>query len=367
MKFTVHRDNLRKALTNVSRAIPGKTSMPVLANIHCSVVSDAMIAFAATNLEVGITCFIPATVQQAGEITIPGKISVDLINNLPSEAVHVSVDATTINMKCGRFDNTLMGLGASDFPTLPSVDAAPIELPRTFIDAIDHVLSAAAADDSRPVLTAIRIVIEGNTVQMASADGFRLAQTTVQIPDAAPERIEVLIPAKTMGEVLNIMGGQSDETIKMRVNSTSVVFVSSQFQIISRVVDGKYPDIARVIPTEFQSQFVFDIDEMRRAAKIASLLDSKAGVKLMISERSIALLSRGNDLGTAHGTIDGVHDGIDHDITLNVKYLQDALTALQAAGGNKAVLKTNSNQSPAIFQPVDNRDYLHVVMPLMVR
>jgi len=366
MKFVVHRDNLRKAISMVGHAIPSKTSLPVLANILVQSDGDTRLRVAATNLELGITCWIPATITERGQITVPGKLGGDLVNNLPSEPIHVNVDATSIRMQCGKFDNTIMGLSAEDFPTLPKITHPSITLPRAFVDAIDHVIVAAATDDSRPVLTAVRIVVNEHSVELVCADGFRLARTTFTLSEpAAPT--EILVPARTMAEVLRIMGNAESITMAISPNNNQVAFISEDVEIVSRVIEGKYPDVARVIPTEFQSQFVFEIDELRRASKVAALMNPASGVKLMITPMHIALISSGQSIGTGQALIGGVHEGAPHDINLNVKYLQDALNAVQSAGGTQAVLRTTSSTAPAILQAVGNTNYVHVVMPMMVR
>jgi DNA polymerase-3 subunit beta len=371
MKFTVHRDQLRKALVSVSYAINAKSVMPVLSNVLITARDANTITLAATNLEVGITCHVPATVERMGEITIPSKLSVDLINNLPSEPVHFEVDAHAISIKCNRFDNTLMGMSALEYPDLPKFSGAALQLPRSFIDAIAHVITAAAIDDSRPVLTAVRTLISADNIELVCADGFRLAQTKISLPlgDAAPEPMELLIPAKTMADVLRIMNNVNDESIGMYVsdNKSQVAFVSGQFEIVSRLIEGKFPDVARVIPNEFQSEFVFQVNDLQRAAKIASLINTTAGVKIMLNDTNMAVISNGNAVGTAHAIVDGQHTGITHEISLNVKYLQDALAALENAGAKEVIFKSNSNTAPAILQPVQNRNYKYVVMPIMVR
>lgn len=373
MKFSVQRDAFRKALLAVNKAISGKSTLPILSNIHVRTLNHHTIEVSATNLELGIVCFVPATVTEEGSITFPGKISVDLVNNLPSDLITVSVSGTSILWQCQSFKNELMGLPSDDFPPLPVAENKPIALKKSFIYAIEHVVKAAALDDSRPVLTALRLTIKDGQAEMVCADGFRLARTSLNVTnenedeDAPPLEVEVLIPAKTMQEVFNIMQNLETDYLLLYIDNAAVHFVGDNVKIVSRLIEGKYPDVQRVIPTEFQSEFVFNIDEMRKAAKIASLVTTNSGVKLTITETHIALTSQGASVGTTQAMISGVHKGTGHTINLNIKYFQDALEAVQSAGVKFAILKTISDQSPAIFKAVDNEQYLHVVMPLMVR
>ena len=369
MKFTANQAELRKALTLVSHAVPNKSTLPILQNILVSTDKNNTIRLTATNLEQAMTCWIPAQIAVEGAITIPGKMLTDLISNLPSEPVTMSADSTMVSIQCAKFNTTTSGMDAEDYPTIPTVDAnTSLTFNReTLITVISRVVVAAATDDSRPILTTLRWLIEGTNIDLAAADGYRLARNTFEaLSNPNDQTIEVLIPARSMDELVRLLVADKDnDTVAFSASNSVAMFKTPSFELVTRLGDGKYPDIVRVIPSEFKGRTVVETAALSRAVKLSSLINN-ASVRLTFDEPGIYLTSGGSQAGTGTAEVPAMHHGEKTNIALNVKYLQEALDSVGRSGISVSI-STVSESTPAVLRIVGVENFTHVIMPMNIR
>jgi DNA polymerase-3 subunit beta len=377
MKLTVLQENLKRGLATVSHAVAGKSTLPVLSNVLLAT-DGGRLKLAATNLEVGITHWIGAQVFEAGAITIPAKLLADVVGGLPNDKVTLTLDARTqtVKVECGRFVSNIKGIEADEFPTIPTIsdrDPAVRMPPELLREAIDQVAFAAATDDSRPVLAGVLVRLRDQRVILAAADGFRLATRTVQLSEPLAQSVEFIVPARALIELSRILGEtEGNVGITVTPGGGQALFHTENTELVSRLIDGKFPDFERIIPQQYTTRTILDTAELAKAVKLASYFAtaSQNVVKLALAAGGqlepgkLVISANAAEVGDNTGEIDALVDGEGGQIALNVKYLGDALSAIKTA---QVALETQTSQSPGVFKPVGQEGYVHIIMPMSIR
>lgn len=377
MKLTCLQENLKRGLATVSHAVAGKSTLPVLANVLLAT-DGGRLKLAATNLEVGITHWIGAQIEEEGAVTVPAKLLSDVVSGLPNDRVTLTLDARTqtVKVECGRFTNNIKGIEADEFPTIPTIsdeDPAATLAPDLLREAIDQVAFAAASDDSRPVLAGVLVRLHDSRLFMAAADGFRLATRTVPLPEPVSRQVEFIIPARALAELGRIAGeSQSSVSLTVAPGGSQVLFHTENTELVSRLIDGRFPDVERIIPQQYTTRTVLETAELAKAVKLASYFASASQnvVKLTIEPGGelgpgrLVISANAAEVGDNTGELDGMINGEGGQIALNVKYLADLLGAMKTA---QIALETQTAQSPGVFKPVGSEGYIHIIMPMSIR
>ncbi|MEN9934898.1 MAG: hypothetical protein RLZZ387_1477 [Chloroflexota bacterium] len=377
MKLSCLQENLKRGLSIVSHAVAGKSTLPVLSNILLAT-DDGRLKLAATNLEIGITCWIGAKIEGEGAVTVPAKLLADVVSSLPNDKITISLDARTqtINLTCARFETNIKGIESEEFPVIPTVsDRAPSASfpPELLREAIDQIAFAAATDDTRPVLTGVLVRLKGNRATFAAADGFRLAQRAVELPEPVADAQELIIPARALAELSRIIGdAQGPVELTVTPGGGQVLFHTENIDLVSRLIDGKYPDIERVIPASHMTRTVLETADLAKAVKLASYFANASAniVRIMMESGGdlgpgrLTISANAAEVGDNKGQVDGMVHGEGGQIALNVKFLADAINAIKTP---QIALETQTQQNPAVFRPVGAEGYVHIVMPMTVR
>ncbi len=377
MKLSCLQENLKRGLAIVGHAVAGKSTLPVLSNILLAT-DDGRLKLAATNLEIGITCWIGAKIDEEGAITIPAKLLSDYVGNLPNDKISLSLDARTqtVHLACARFEASIKGIEAEEFPVIPTVaDREPtVAFPPDLLrETIDQVAFAAATDDTRPVLAGVLIRLRGKTATFAAADGFRLALRTVELPEPVAEPQEVIVPARALLELARIIGDVEDNVeVTITPSGGQVLFHTESIDLVSRLIEGRYPDIERIIPANFATRTVLETQDLSKAVKLASYFANVSSNIVRLTMESGGELGPGRltisanaaEVGDNKGALDGMVHGEGGQIALNVKYLAEALNAIKTS---QIAIETQTPQNPGVFKPVGAEGYIHIVMPMTVR
>lgn len=377
MQVSCLQQNLRRGLAIVGRAVATRSNLPVLQNVKIAT-EDGMLVLTATNLDIAITTRIGAQVEEEGEITIPARLLTDFVNSLPDERIDIetSVEPLSIGLKCQRFEANINGTDAEEFPPIPTVDeGATIKVdPQVLRETIAYVAFAAATEDSRPVLTGIKVEVNGEDFTFAAADGFRLAVYDGRLTEPLPEPTEFIIPAKTMQEVGRLIGGDDTE-VEFTVTSagTHALFNIGTVEIVSQLMPGSFPNFRSLIPSEHRNRVVVQQSDFMRAVRSASIFARDGSgivrVQIMGDEQGsgISISSRAEELGDNQGEIDGEVEGEVDDqsrIAFNNKYLSEVLDVL---GDGEIAFEITSASSPGVVRSVSKEGYTHVVMPMFVQ
>jgi DNA polymerase-3 subunit beta len=337
---------------------------------------NARLKLAATNQEIGISTWIGAQVEEEGEVTIPARLLTEFVNSLPAERIDLETTDQPIgvSIKCARFSAQINGTSADDFPPIPTVEsgvAGKIDT-KVLSDAIEHIVIAAATEDSRPVLTGIKVEIKGDQFTFAAADGFRLAVYTGKLIEPTPEDVDFIIPARALNEVARLISGQT-EPVEFTVtpSKSQALFRLNNIEIVANLLQGTFPNYSQLIPEEYDTRAVVNLDDFIRATRAASIFarDGSGIVRLMVDGADddtgkISVLSKSEEIGENQGDIDAQVDGAESKIAFSSKYLTDVLNVLET---EQVALETTSSSSPGVLKPVGNDNYVHVVMPIFVQ
>ena len=375
MKVSCLQENLAKGLNIVSRAVAARSTLPVLGNIYLGT-DQGRLKLAATNLEISITCWIGAKVEEDGATTVPAKTFVDLINALPQGTVDMDlmVRTQTLTVTGGRFTNNVKGVDAQEFPIIPKAEGDDIIriAPDVLRSMIEQVAFAAAADESRPILTGVYVKFSGKTLTMAAADGFRLSLRTAQLDDGVDEPIDVIVPARALAELGRISGDQTDPIqIMVTPQKSQILFHLTNIDLASQLIDGKFPPYEGIIPKASATKAVVDTSALLKACKAANVFAREAAniVRLSImpgdeiTPGHIQLGAQSAETGDNAGDLDASVSGNALEISFNVKYLIDLLSV---AGSAQVSLETNSASQPGLIRPIGNDNFLHVIMPMHI-
>jgi len=377
MKLSCLQENLNRGLSLVGRAAATRTTLPITNNVLLA--SDqGRLKLVATNLEMAITCWIGAKIDEEGAITVPAKLLTEFVATLPNDKIEVKLapKGKTLELKCARFEARISGVDAKEFPPIPKVDdgiVTKVEI-GALRQAISQVVFAAATDESRPVLTGVNAEFEGKNLTLAAADGFRLAVYKLPLTVAVSEKSVAIIPSRTLAE-LNRLAGDQEEAVEVKVNASKsqILFRLKDVEMVSQLVQGNFPQYSQLIPQSFNTRATVDVAQFLRATKTAAIFarDGSGIVRLIITPGAsdvtpgkLSISARSEEIGEDTGEIDTVVQGAEAKIAFNGKYLMDVLSVLKE---NQVAIEMTTPSSPGVFKPVGADNYLHVIMPMFVQ
>jgi DNA polymerase-3 subunit beta len=337
---------------------------------------NARLKLAATNQEIAISTWIGAQIEEEGQVTIPARLLTEFVNSLPAERIDLDYtdQPVGISVKCARFSAQINGTPASDFPPVPTVEsgvAGKID-PGVLNDAIKHVAIAAATEDSRPVLTGIKVEITGDDFKFAAADGFRLAVYEGKLLEPLPEDVDFIIPARALREVSSLAGSQTDP-VEFTVTSSKnqALFRLNNIEIVANLLQGTFPNYQQLVPDKYDTRATVNREEFIRATRAASIFAREGSniVRLMVDggdqeDSKVLVQSKSEEVGENKGEVDAEIEGGEAKIAFSSKYLTEVLNVLET---NKVALETTTPSSPGVIKPVGNDNYVHVVMPIFVQ
>lgn len=376
MRLSCLQENLNRGLSVVGRAVATRTTLPITNNVLLAT-EGSRLKLAATNLEIAITCWIGAMVEDEGAITLPARLFTEFVNALPNDKVDMvmSPGSHSIQLRCARYEARISGLDADDFPPIPQVTAgvtASVK-PADLREGISQVVFSAATEDTRPVLTGVHTEFEGDRLTLAAADGFRLAVHHTSLAKPVSEKVGVIIPARTYNEVSRLLGDQ-EEPIEIAINAqrSQVLFRLKSAEVISQIIQGTFPNYSQLIPQSYTTRATVDVVEFLKATKTASIFarDGSGIVRLQVtrgqdaSPGKMTISARAEEIGDNMGEIDAMVDGDAVKIAFNSKYLTDVLQVLQ---DGQIVLEATSPSSPGVIRPLGSQNYIYVVMPMFVQ
>jgi DNA polymerase-3 subunit beta len=376
MKISCLQENLTKGLGIVGRAVASRsTTLPVLSNIMLST-DNGRLKLSATNLEIGINCWIGAKIEQEGAITVPARTFADLVNTLPPDRIdmELSVRTQTLHLRCGRGEANIKGIDAQEFPLIPSPedeDQILIE-PDVLKKMINQVAFAAATDESRLMLTGVLTKFEGDQFTMAAADGFRISVRSATLETPAPNPLKVLIPAKALTELARISGEQQDPIqVTFTPSRNQILFHLSNTDLVAQLIDLQFPDYEQIIPKRHSTRTVASASDMLKACRAANIFarESANTTRLNIvpggelTPGHVNIAARSDETGDNVGEVDATIEGDPVTIAFNVRYLLDVLSVIDTS---QIALETTTPNNPGVIKPIGDSDYIHVIMPMQI-
>lgn len=376
MNLSCLQENLSRGLAIVGRAVATRTTLPITQNVLLST-DEGRLKLAATNLEIAISTWVGAKVEEEGAITVPARLLTDFINSLPADKVEMTLPAGSrvLELRCARFQARISGADADDFPPIPKLgDGVTTAVAADeFRQAITQVALAAATEDVRPVLTGVQCEFEGDKLAMAAADGFRLAVRNLSLAKDVAEKVSAIIPARTLNE-LNRLAADQQDPIQITLNAQrgQVLFRLKGLEMVSQLVQGAFPNYRQLIPQSHTNKAVVTVADFMRATRMASIFarDGSGIVRLVVNPGEgmavgkMVVSARADEVGDNVGEIDAKVAGEASKIAFNSKYLTDVLGVVKQA---EVSLETTTPSSPGVIRPVGDDSYVYVVMPMFVQ
>lgn len=373
MRVTVLQENLSHGLSIVARAVSPRSTLPVLANVLVAT-DEGRLRLSATNLELGITCWIGAKIIEEGSTTVPARTFTDLVATLPSEQVEMSLNVRNqkLNVRCGSSNTDINCIDAQEFPPMPLPDLSEgVEINVTdFKEMIQQVAFAASSDEARPVLTGVLLNAQGNQISLQAADGFRLSIRKAELSSPLPRAIKAIIPARALNELARIASdGETALTMIMPPNRGQVIFHMKDIELVSQLIEGSYPDLEQVIPRSHQTRTVISTPAILKACKQAEIFAREGThiARIQITPGAdnapgtVEISGQSEETGFNQTVIDANIEGNPLLIAFNVRFLREVLDVIKTPN---VILETNIETTPGVFRPAGEDNFLHVIMPM---
>ena len=372
MKFTCTRENISHVLDLVG-ALAGKhTNLPILMNV-LFVANESGVEVLATNLEMAVRASLRAKVETPGSFTVPAKTLSDYVHLLSDEKVSISLAENELIVECGSASTKIKGVGPEEYPVIPGVEEehAYVILAEDFRDALGKTAVAVAKNEIRPELSGVYFGFFTERyagLLLAATDSYRLAEKKVAVAQGK-DLMECIVPARTVYEMMRLIslarGGAEGETqVRVWASSNQLAVRFGGFEMTSRLVDGKYPDYAQIIPTAFKTTANFPTDVMVKNIKAASLFTmmgvNAVSFDVRAGDHTISVSSTSTQTGEHTSEIDSDIVGEENSILLNHRYVLDGLQHL----GATTELQMNSADAPCLFRAKGTEDYVYIVMPI---
>ena len=392
MKLTCTQENLNQGLSIVSHLASKNINLPILSNILLKTEGGSL-KLLATNLEIGVTCAVRGKIEKEGSFTIESKLLSDYVNLLPNERVDIELLDQNLEIKCKNFETKIKGLDATEFPLIPQIKKENPYLCdcQEFKKAVQQAIFAVSINESRPEISGVLLSfnsLEPDKLILAATDSYRLAEKKVGLKEGPKDKADIIIPARTLQEVLRVLNSFKDainvpEDLEIYISENQILFVYDQVELISRLVEGQYPDYKQIVPKEFKTQAVVNTQDLIKSVKTASLF-AKSGIydinlKFVPSEAAgesgtfgkLVVSASNTQAGENVSKIDSNIKGQENNVVVNFRYLLDGLLNMDS---ENVLIETIDSNSPCSIKPVGatkegedvktKEDYFYIIMPI---
>lgn len=378
MKVNVNQESLAHGLNIVSRAVSPRSTLPVLANVLVAT-DEGRLRLSATNLELGITCWIGAKIEDEGSTTVPARTFTDLVSTLAADLpvkMELNVRMMSLLLQSGASTTEIKCIDSQEFPPVPVFepdDGLEINV-ADLKEMIQQVVFAASIDEARPILTGVLINIEDDTITMAAADGFRLSVRSAPLSSPASGSVKIVVPARALSELARI-ATDKDQTVRMFVPAGrgQVLFRLEHAELVSQLIEGTFPDYEQIIPKSSDNRAVISTSEFLKACKQAEIFAREGSHIARLEIKSgdaqspgyINIRGQSEETGSNENNVDANIEGNPLTIAFNVRFLREALDVIHTP---HVVLETSTETSPGVIRPSGGDDgqgeFTHVIMPM---
>jgi DNA polymerase-3 subunit beta len=364
MKIICTKENLRKALNLTSKIISSTTTLPILNNLLLKT-EAGQLKISSTNLEVAIKTWVGGQIENPGEITVPAKTMADFVNNTTEDKITLESQKTDLLIKTSSTESVLKGLPAEDFPLIPEIKPiATVSLKtQELIEALSQISFATAFSETQPELAGVLFYFQGNHLRLAATDRYRLAEKALDLTKPLEQELKIIVPNRAVGELQRMLSDGGEQT-EIMLSDNQVLFHSGATELISRIIEGQYPDYQQIIPREFASKILVNTQELISALKLTGLFaqdNNSVEMEALKAEKSLVLNAVSQKYGSNITRVPAQITGEDNRIIFNYRYILDCLNHLQQ---DKVELRLINSTSPAMIVPKEDPSYLYLVQPI---
>ncbi|MEK7673171.1 MAG: DNA polymerase III subunit beta [Patescibacteria group bacterium] len=368
MKLFCTQKDLDYAINIVSKAISPNNTLPVLNNILLKA-EGKKLYFSSTNLEIAISCVIDADVRGEGSITVPAKLLSGYVALLTDEKVELSlVEGLNLAINSSNSSTKIKCISSDEFPLIPKVEKGQefgIKID-TFYEAINQVVFAASMNTSRPVLSGVLMYSVGDEIKLVATDSYRLAEKGIKLEKKITDEIYCIIPARTMMELAKVISKAQGKEVKVNVSKNQILFTVDGIELISRLIEGKFPDYEKIIPKGTLTKVEVSVEDLSLVLKRVGLFarENNNSIKLSVTnDGKMLVASEETKVGEEKAEVVIKITGENNKISLNGQYLLDVLTYIT---DDKVELVMNDKSSPGLIRPIKEDNYVYIIMPLKV-
>lgn len=362
MKITCLQENLKRGL-NIAQNIVGRNlTLPILNNLLI-MTDKGRLKISSTNLEIGINVWVSSKVEKEGAITCPARILSGFVNSLPNKKIELEEKNNLLTIRCENYRATIRGLSAEDFPLIPKIkDSILAEIDGQILrKGLEKVVGAVAISELRPEIAGVLFKWGKNSLKLVATDSFRLAEQNISLSSFDALDQSFILPQRTAQELVRILA-EGEQVWRIVLGGSQILFDGGETQLISRLLEGQYPDYQQIIPKDHSFQAIADKDELINIIRLAGLFSSKINeARLVFKESKLEVLSQDHDLGENRSYLAVEAKGRPLEASFNYRYVLDGLLNIE---GKKVLLGFTSDSAPAILKPVGDESYLYVVMPI---
>jgi len=364
MKVVARKADLVNALGTVNKAVSTRSSIQVLSGVFLEAKAEGC-HLAATDMEISIKAPLDAQVEEPGAVVLPARIATDIARNLPREEVVIEQKPgeSQVEVRSGESQFMLQSLPAADFPQLPVFpqESAFTLGKKGFLETVDRVSSSASRDETRPVLTGVLMHVTKTSVKMVATDSYRLSVKETEIDTGVEERLEAIVPARSLQELSRIGAGSDAETISVVATENQILFDIGGVGLSSRLIDGQFPNYQQLLPDSFDHEVVMGRDELGDVVRRVGLLAQRnAPIRLRFEEGTLTVSAESQDVGRAREAVPVRYQGDVIEIGFNPEFLQAGIAAVAA---DEVRMKFISPLRPALLSGEDD-DFLYLIMPI---
>lgn len=381
MKISSLQENLKNGMSIVNHIAGKNMNLPILNNILIKA-KNGNIDLVATDLEVGIVCSVRGKIEKEGEFTVDSKIISDYISLLPNKKINIINEKNNLTIESENYNTVIRGMSAEDFPLIPQINKktffkTDIEI---FREALSQVIYAVSTSETRVELSGVLFDFNNKGLTLAATDSYRLCEKKIKVEKKTindseknkEENIKIIVPAKTLQELIRILAviksenfDESERNIKFYISENQILFVMGKTELISRLVEGSYPDYQQIIPTKYETKAIINRGEFLRAVKAAAIF-SKTNVNdinldLPANKNKLIISSASNNTGENITELDSQVEGKDNGIVINYRYLLDGINNIKS---ENIMIKIINGNTPCIIMPEGDESYLYVIMPI---
>jgi len=385
MKISCTQENLNQGLNIVAHIASKNTSLPILNNVLIKA-EKSVLTLITTNLEIGISLQLRGKIEKEGSFTVNSKLLNDYINLLPNQKIEIELIGDNFEIKTEKQETKIKGSSAEEFPLIPKVAKENPYFCKAedVLKAFSQVLYAVSFSETRPEISGIYFNFKDEFLTMAATDSYRLAEKIIKLKDKARDEKEIIIPSKTAQELYRVLSNitslnelssreSGEKLLEIYFEDNQVLFVCDNVELVSRIIEGQYPNYKQIIPTANKTKALINITDFIKATKTAALF-SRTGIydiNLEFKNGQLVVSSTNNQLGENKSSLDVLLEGDDNKIVINYRYLLDGLQNIDSSSvifemidsANPCVLRP-AESLPEGEKPIADANYLYIIMPI---
>lgn len=368
MKISLLTTNLQKELSFINHAISSKSQLPILLNVLLEAEKNKL-KISSTDLEIGIEVHVPSTIDEEGQVTIPAKTFIELVNSISEESITLETEQETLKIISKKTKSVFQTIKSDEFPKLYKEKGEKIAIFKEIEMRKDFslIIFSASTDTTRPALSGVYVKSEDGGFLLVATDGYRLSLKHHRIESQKTKTSnQFIIPARVFRELMSIKEESHDIEVYASAESSQVLFSQGETVLVGRLIEGNYPNYEKIIPTDFSTQVLFDREEMQKAVKICSIFarDNANIIKFSLQKNQIIVSSQSPSIGENTVTVEAVLKGEENEIAFNARYLQDVLAGVEE---KEMVFEMTGPLNPGVFKIKDDDSFLHLIMPVRVQ